>query len=217
MEQKQKTTWNEDRYLSILIQRNILMILTVFLSLSLLAGLVIIKDLNNKKIIEPYLIEYNETLNQFVAIDSETKKSYTAQEIIKESFITQYIQNREGIKSYLIEENVNKVRVFSAPVIYQDFLKNSKEDIMALSSSGKSSYYAINFTSLTYMSPNKIEVKFQKTLFVGETETWKKNFRVILVFDFYDLELAAEEARINPLGFQVTYYRLIEEKSLTGQ
>jgi fumarate reductase subunit C len=51
MEQKQKTTWNEDRYLSILIQRNILMILTVFLSLSLLAGLVIIKDLNNKKII----------------------------------------------------------------------------------------------------------------------------------------------------------------------
>jgi type IV secretion system protein VirB8 len=204
--------WYSDRYMSILIQRNFLILFTTIISFGILLCLIIIKNLQETKSIEPYIIEYDKNTGITSVVDTASKKEYTAQEAIKESLLYQYIISREGIKLSTIEETMNYVRVSSAAKVYEDYVKNIAQDLNLLRTSGKVTKFKIDINSITYLSTNKVEIKFTKTLIADDNPINTRKLSTIIVFDFKELDATLDDLRINPLGFQISYYKMSEEK-----
>lgn len=214
LSRKKDTNWTEERVLNLQIQRNFLMVANVIAIFVLFVSLLMIKQLYADREIKPYIIEYDKKSGMLSMVDSSTKKEYTSQEAVKESLFVDYLKQREGLESYSIEAHINKVRIMSSKEIYKSFIENATQDISILQSSGRNSKYDIDITSITYLSPNKVEIKFKKKLIAGDRIISTRYFKVLLVFDFFDLEATVDDLRLNPLGFQITYYRLLEEKIL---
>ena len=209
--------WYEDRYSAILIQRNFLILFSTFMSLSIIIALIVIKNFQENKSIEPFLIEYDKNTGMMTTVDFATKKEYTAQEAVKESYVIQYLKYREVPKLTVIEDIANFVRVMSAPNIYDEYLAQLSQDLALLRNSGKVTDFKINITSMVYLSSSKVDIKFNKILTADDNIVFTKPMRVILNFVFADIDSSIDDLRLNPLGFQINYYKIIEEKNVLNQ
>lgn len=213
--QNKEQGWYEDRYISILIQRNFLILFTTFISLGLLICLVIIKNIYDGNSVEPYILEYDKATGIMTVVESQSKKEYTAQQAIKESLLTRYVENREGINLSNIEETMNYTRVMSHPQIYDEYVKTIGIDLnMLRETGGKIIGFKTELLSITYFSATKVDIKFVKYLIADNKILSTRKFKASISFGFVDLEASVEDLRLNPLGFQVSYYRVIEEKTL---
>ena len=90
--------WYQDRYASVAIQRNFLLLFSVFVSLALFVCLMVVKSLQEGKASEPYLIEYDKKSGYMTIVEAKSKQEYTAQQAVKESMLLQYISKREAPK-----------------------------------------------------------------------------------------------------------------------
>ena len=204
--------WYSDRYMSVLVQRNFLFIFAIISCFGVLVSLIFIKDLYEKKYIDPYLIQVDDKNGIMTIIDPESKKSYTAHEVVKDYFIKKYIDAREAYKTSSIEEDINLVRIFSSKAVYNEYIKEVKKDVMALKSIGFNARYETKILSYLYIDSKRLEIRFQKQALSDDNQGDISRFKLILVFDFLDLELSYEDRMLNPLGFQILYYSLVEDK-----
>lgn len=209
-----KKNWSKDEYSSILIQRNLIIIFSIFLSFSLMISLIILKKFYNSHGVEPYIIEYNNQSGLLTKVDAKTKQEYTANQTIKESILYQYINNREKVNIFDIEEKINFIRINSTSEIYSEFIKYSQAEIAKLKQFSTIATYDIEFKSITYLSLNRVEIKFNKLIKNNEEILNSQETRAIITFRFVDLDLSSQEILLNPLGFQVTSYILKQEKNL---
>lgn len=205
--------WYVDRYMSLAVQRNFLFIFAAISSFVILIAMVVIKNLYEQKSISPYLIEVDKQSNIITMVDSITKEVYTAQEAIKEYFFLKYIQAREGYKESNSEEYNEILRTYSSPYIYEDYKQSSKKVSYDAQRFARDAVVEVKIRSITYMSPERVEIRFAREFY--SLESGKKstyNFTLNMSFKFINLESNLLERRINPLGFQVTRYLLLEER-----
>ncbi len=205
--------WYQDRYVSVAIQRNFLLLFSLFTSCSLLFCLVLIKRFYENKANEPYLIEYDKKTGYMTVVESKSKKEYTAQQAVKESMLLQYINKREAPQLSTLEEDMNYVRVTTAAKIYNDYLNNIGSNIRILKNSGVNPKYEIKVKSLQYLAANRVQINITKNIIVDEKIVSKADYNIIMTFGFVDIEMPVEDMRVNPLGFQVTYYYVNEIKT----
>ena len=205
--------WYSERYSSVAIQRNFLLIFSVFISLALLICLIIVKNLQEGKATAPYLIEYDKKTGYMTIVEEKSKKEYTAQQAVKESMVMQYLYHREGIKLTTIEEDMNYVRVNTLSQLYNAYSTNISKDISKLRSAGQVAKYDIKVNSISYLAANRVKVGITKTLVADDVNISSMDYNIVIGFNFAELELPIEDMRINPLGFQVTFYNATEIKT----
>ena len=99
--------WYQDRYVSVAIQRNFLLLFSLFISGALLVCLILIKRFQENKVNDPYLIEYDKKTGYMTVVETKSKKEYTAQQAVKESMLLQYIDRREAPRLVTLEEDMN--------------------------------------------------------------------------------------------------------------
>jgi len=205
--------WYKDRYTSISIQRNFLLLFSVFASFSLLICLIIVQRLQENKANDPYLIEYDKKSGYMTIVETKSKKEYTAQQAVKESMILQYINKREAPFLATLEEDINYVRVTTAAKIYSDYLSDIGTSIRELKSAGMNPKYEIQVKSLQYLAANRVQVTIAKNIVVDGKQMSSTNYNIVISFGFVDIEMPIDDMRINPLGFQISYYRKNEIKT----
>ena len=71
--------WYQDRYMSVSIQRNFLLLFSIFVSIALLICLIVVKKLQEGKASDPYLIEYDNKSGLMTIVEAKSKEEYTAQ------------------------------------------------------------------------------------------------------------------------------------------
>ena len=210
---EEMTNWYQDRYSSVAIQRNFLLLFSVFTCGALLVCLMILKSLQEQKGAEPYLVEYDKNSGYMTIVEAQSKKEYTAQQAVKESMVLQYLYHREAPKLTTIEEDMNYVRVSTASLIYDNYTSSVSKLVRELRSAGQIAKYDIKIKSLSYLASNRIQLTITRKLIGDNKEISSTDYKIVITFAFVDLEVPIDDLRINPLGFQVQYYNVVPMKT----
>lgn len=209
------SNWYKDRYQSVLVQRKLLVGVTLLSLGCALVTAVSIMQLTPLKTIEPFVIQVDQRSGITQTVNPLTVQELTANEAVTNYFIVQYIRAREGYSRTDLARAYTTVRLMSeANRVFTryrtDIDPNNPESNTARL--GANIIRTVKFQSINYLAPQQVQAR---VLFEDRNETGAvvaRGYRVItLAFEYIKLELSAEERYINPLGFRVTAYRIDED------
>jgi type IV secretion system protein VirB8 len=205
--------WYADRYQFVIVQRNVLAIVTVLA----LAGLGIttfaVARIADSKTFEPYVIEVESKSGITTLVDNQTVQKYTADEMVIRYFLHTYVTAREGYDITRYEYDYNKVvRLFSSPEVYNAFYAQINPSFEGSDSPvkyGRSISRVVKVKSISFLDNTyrKAQVRIEVDQVGTGVASWTKHYIVTADFQFFPLALSPEERYINPLGFQITGYR----------
>ncbi|WP_322497967.1 VirB8 family type IV secretion system protein [Candidatus Cyrtobacter comes] len=208
-------TWSNDRYGSILVQRNLLLLITVILLLVMFVSIMTIRYLRSTKSVEPFIIEIEKKTGVPTVVEPVSIQMYSADEAVRRSLIWQYITAREEYNNSTYSFNfMNTVRVLSSPdVYYGDYrpkfgIANPKSPYNLY---GNASSIKVSLKSMIFPTKNSVQVRLLREV-MGNIGM-KSDKIVFMEFEFKNIEMNNMERMINPLGFQVTLYRIEDERS----
>jgi type IV secretion system protein VirB8 len=210
-----KKNWYADRYQTVIVQRNFLVLLTMICLFGIIVSVLAVIKVSSSKTIEPFVIEIEEKTGITNVIRPLLKEKFTHEEALTRYFIMKYMNARETYDSASFEYNYSTVtRILSSSEVYSDFRRSivadNPQSPLRLGSRGERTIKVISITPLTTAAGQRgftSQIRFVST----NTLTGSKNYVATMNYIYQDLELNKDERDINPLGFQVTGYRIDEE------
>jgi len=209
-------SWYEDKYQSVIIQRNVLLILTVVALAGLGFSIASVATLNASKTFEPFLIQVEENTGIVTTVDKKSMEKYTADEAIIKYFLVKYIQARDGYNADDFQYFVSKVaRTLSATDVYRSFRAEidgaNKSSPIHL---GRGAVREVEIKSLSKLEPKRWQVRYAVVEYrmPDYSEKNREHFIATINFDFLNVDLSQSERYINPLGFQVLSFRKDKEQ-----
>ncbi len=212
---KKTKNWYADRYQSAIIQRNFLLLVTLASLLGALIANWAVKSQVNSKTFEPYVIEVEEKTGIVTLVTESSLMQYAGNEAVKRYFVMQYINAREGYDPANYQYNYGRVvRLFSARSVYDEFrayVSKSNPQSPVNLPSGMTRH--VTLKSLTFLDDKKSVAQVRVVIEIRRAgELVEEQHRIAtLNFLFAPVELDYQERLINPLGFQVTSYRIDED------
>lgn len=215
------STWYKDRYQVMIIQRNILLLMTVVTLGAIVFCALTIQYLTKQRTIEPFVIEISEKTGVATVVDQQSVEKFKADEVITRYFIVHYIKSRESFDITRYKHNYNNiVRLLSTGGIYNNFVwslqLNTDKSIVARL--GKAIVRDVKILSISFLKQEpgaqgrnvQVRIKTEDRSRGGNLIS-SANFIINMEFDFVDMNLKIEDRYINPLGFVVTSYIIDEE------
>jgi len=205
--------WYEERYDNITVQRNLLFVLLlVLLCLSIISIGVVAYVVNTKRF-DPFVIQIDDTTGMAKIVNPISSNILNGNEALAQYFIKKYVIARETYNPVDFTTEANKnVRLLSSNAIYWDYrgyLKNDEVNPVI-------KYGQKNTTFLLVKSWSKLDdKKYMLRFSINETAGARNTFNRIAVveFDYIPMELTETDRDVNPLGFQVTGYRVDDDSS----
>tara|TARA_B110000259_G_scaffold188489_1_gene248156 strand:- start:13877 stop:14527 length:651 start_codon:yes stop_codon:yes gene_type:complete len=201
-------SWYYDRYVTVVVQRNILLLMVIACLISISFAMIFVKYVTASKSLEPYVVEIEEKTGIATLISMKDNKEYTSKEVTKEYFITQFVTS---FKSYNVRTHNSDrkiVRLFSSPS--SDIFNKFKTQSSKYKNAG--SYAEVKIKSIVYTSDNSAQIRILQNLRGPEGEKEKHELlKISFVFN-PKINLIYEDRMVNPYGFQIIQYSSIEEK-----
>ena len=218
--------WYLDKYQNVLVQRNILALVTVLALLGTAFAVLAVYNLAPLKSVEPYLLKIDEKSGIVQKVEPVQRNEYAANESVDKYFVSKYIMARESYNPSILRFNYNMVRVMSTPEVFYIFRNmvdpaNPESAAALLKSVGVRD---VKFKSISYIqnppinnraaevTPTKImQARFIGTNRLPNASAEQIHFIATVSFEYAILNLTDEEQLINPLGFTVTNYQVQRE------
>ncbi len=199
-------SWYSNRYQIVIVQRNILLLFTLISMLSVAVAVLFVKNIMSSKSLEPYVIEVESKTGVATIVNQLTAQNFTGDQMMRRYFINQFIQAASGYDPKTYKQDVDKVRLFSTPDVYNDFRNriNARE-------LGIDSRIEVRIKSVQYTDANTAQVRILRVINNSDKTSANKDEVITMNFFFTDLNLTMEERLINPLGFQVSKYSIADE------
>ncbi|WP_316354624.1 VirB8 family type IV secretion system protein [Candidatus Trichorickettsia mobilis] len=205
--------WYEERYDSIIVQRNILfMLLLIFVILSIISIISVAVVINSKRF-DPFVIQIDETTGMAKIVNPTSSQMLEGNDSLARYFIKKYVIARETYNPVDFDTQAKQiVRLFSSSstfFTYLGYLKNQDVNPGVI-------YGQKNTTYLTVKSWSKLDAKKYMLRFsISETSENKRVFNKLAIIDFnyVAMDLTETERDINPIGFQVQGYRVDDDNS----
>ncbi len=210
---KKLRNWYEERYDKIIVQRNLLFILLVFLLILSIISVAVIAFVINTKRFDPFVIQIDDTTGMAKIVNPITSSAINGNEALAQYFIKKYVIARETYNPVDFDKEAKKtVRLLSSSSIYWEYrgyLKN--ESVNPSIRYGQKNTTFLLVKSWSKLSENKYILRFS----INETGGARNIFNKIAVveFKYTPMELKEQEKDINPIGFQVTGYRVDDDSS----
>jgi len=224
---KDISNWYSDRYGSVLIQRNILLILLVITLLCIIAGVFTVGNIAIQYTIKPFVIDIDKKSGITNIVDPLVHKDLSASEALNRYFITKYIAARETYCSVSAKYNYwTVVRLLSSEDIYRSFKRSVYEPSSPLNTYGvqycsefklNSIQFFTNTDPKTGAEKTTSVVRFIITVLNGDSVVSKSYKIATLEYTYKQMELSMEDRNVNPLGFQITAYRSDQEINVNGE
>ncbi|AHC38876.1 VirB8 family type IV secretion system protein [Ehrlichia muris] len=206
-------SWHVSRYNSVVIQRNMLLFFTTVALSAVGISVFVISNISKNRTIEPFVVEIEKKSGITTLVNPTSVKQYSADEVLNNHFIIEYVRSRELFDPNNFQYNYyTKVRLFSNQTTYGEFRSwirlSNPASPLNLYANVTSGYLKIR--SLQHLRPGNVQVRFSLE-FDHPNGTIKKDRIATLSFQYATLEMNEQERQINPLGFQITYYRADDE------
>lgn len=205
--------WYEERYDTIIVQRNILFVLLLLLIFLVALSVIAVTVIVNTKRFDPFVIQVDETTGMAKIVNPTSSEVLDGNEALARYLIKKYVIARETYNPVDFDTRARQViRLCSTSSVYFSYLgyiKNKEVDPSVI-------YGQKNTTFLTVKSWSKLDkTKYMLRFSVTETDGSKKVFNKLAIVDFnyVALSLNDDELDINPVGFQVQGYRVDDDNS----
>lgn len=216
------SNWYADRYGSILIQRNILLIFIVAILICLAFAILMLGKIAVSHKIEPLVIQIEDKtgIPSIVNPLAPDSVALTGNEALNRYFIVMYIRNRETYCANSYEYNYRTVvRLLSAPDVYSSFINSLNSDKNSpLVIYGNSICTDIELRSILPISSDAktgtytVQIRFNEVGIKGQQFTNPK--LATLTFSYPQNQMTLQDRLVNPLGFRVTSYSSSDEVSI---
>lgn len=223
----EKRNWYNDRYQFVLLQRNILVVLTGISLLCSLAATFSISQLAPLKSVEPFVIQVDQNTGVTQVVNPLKVRELTGQESINNYFMVQYIRARESFlgtpdRNYI---NYNLVRVLSGNETFAEYqasiiLSNPESPGARLGVKGSRE---VQIGSIKFLDKRElpggeesrrylVKVRIVERGGAGSSKVLQQ--LILIEFKYTELDLTVEDRYLNPIGFRVLGYR-VDNDNLT--
>ncbi|MBI1276436.1 hypothetical protein GC177_10790 [bacterium] len=206
--------WYADRYQAMVVQRNILALVTLISLVATLISALSVSLLTPLKSVQPFVIQVDEKSGMTQVVTPLSRKELESQKELAQYFVIKYVRAREAYDAALYTENYKTVRLMSEAKIAEEYKKlfNSNNPQSPSNLYGQEIKRVINVRSFQFTGDNSAQVRIRVTL-EGDTVINKDpvDYIVWVSYEFQALELTAEQRYINPVGFKVTSYTVDQE------
>lgn len=200
-------SWYSNRYQIVMVQRNVLLLFTLVSMFSVAVAVIFVKNVMSSKSIEPYVIEVEQKSGVATIVNQLTAENFTGDQAIRRYFTNEFIHAASGYDPKTYKQDVEKVRLFSTPVVYADFRNriNARE-------LGADASIEVRIKSIQPLNNNTVQIRLARQIVKKDSPTQTKDEVITMGFFFApEMTLTMEERLINPLGFQVNKYAIAEE------
>lgn len=218
---KQIKNWYQDRYETVLIQRNILFVIVAAFVVIFGFTIIGVIKLNSTKVYEPFIVQIEENTGIITKVNNKSVREISAQKAVRNASLVKYILARESYDYADYQFNFfTVVRLMSSTDTYSAFKSavspsNSKSPISLgfdykIDAKIKS---IVDFDEKT----NLVQIRISKTKFPTKSSHEKSrketDYVITLRYAYRDIKLTETQRYINPLGIQIIGYRIDEEQS----
>lgn len=213
----EKKNWYTDRYQYAIVQRNILIFVTIFSLTAVGLSVYAVAYLAKGKSFEPYVIQIEKKTGITTKINQASLEEYKANESIIKYFIHKYVLARESYDVADYEYNYGMVvALLSNSEVRSEFSKEINDPASPKNpiNYGTNVKLIVGFKSISFIDKAKNTVQARISIAKkvrGSGQDVLSHYIVTLNYGFFDLSLSSEQRYVNPLGFQVTSYRIDEE------
>ena len=217
-----KHNWYTDRYSIAVYQRNFLMLFLLVTVVVMFMGVVYINLISQKKTVDPFVVEIEEKSGIPTVVDQKSKTEYTSKESINNFFIYKYVRARENydFRDYLYNY-FTVVRVLSSGGIFKKFYveNNKRNPDSRVNEYGRKTVIIAKIKSVIDITNKQDKSKNaqskQVRLLIQHIQknriVLEEHKVIVMKYKFENLNLEFEERLINPLGFQVIFYKINDE------
>ena len=183
-------------------------LLIMGLSIGAIAGLTPLKS------VTPFVIrvDNNTGATDIVTQLKTAEKSYG--EVINKYWLAQYVGYRESYDWQTVQSTYNATNLLSAPPVQSEFAKLYNKNPAAPHLVLKDQFKVIVKVSAISFIGEMAQVRFEKHLIPlanGVTKPAPQKMIATVAFEYQNKPLQETDRLINPLGFQVTSYRVDPE------
>lgn len=217
--------WYQDKYQHVLVQRNLLALVTVVSMLVALVAVFTVARLAPQKSVEPYLLQIEEKTGITQKVEPITRTQLANDDAVNRYFVAQYLRLREGYNPTVRIYNDNVVRVMSNSNMFYQYRRtidpaNPASLAARLKGVGQRS---VKISSMQYITnpvargdaettPERImQVRFSTTDIVPNAPDLTEQWVATITFVYANIDLNETERLLNPIGFRVVNYQVERE------
>ncbi len=205
--------WYEERYDSMVVQRNLLLLLVFVCIVSVVLSVMSVTKIATSKKFDPFVIQIDEKTGSAKVVTPVAEDILTRDDSITRYFIKKYIVARESYNPVdFATQGMETVRVLSHPMIfmlYRSYING--QDTNPVTKYGQSNTTYVTMKSWSRIEEKKYLVRFAIHETAGSKRVYNK-IAVVLI-EYASMELREEERDINPLGFQIMGYGVSDDDS----
>ena len=207
------SSWYQERYDRLSAQRNTLLVLVILCFIAVAASSIAVINIANSRKFSPFVIQVEKDTGEAIVVNPISTTVLSGDDQLNRFFIKKYVTARETYNSVDFNTLTKKtIRLMSPNNIYRQYLgyiRNEETDPSII-------YGTENTTYLTVRSWSRIEDKkyiFRFSITETEKDMLSVNKIAVVSIDYVPMELTEKERDINPVGFQVTAYRVDDDNS----
>lgn len=217
----QAKNWYKDKYQFVLVQRNILAVISVVALFCSAIAVFAVMRLTPQKSVEPFVIQIDEKSGIVERVDPVTRTELTANEAIDRYFVAKYVRARENYLLGAFRDNYNMVRVMSNPVVFQNYRQSISENnpqspVVVLKREGTRQ---VEFKSISFINGGETrdgeKIVQARLLFKDSGPKLpglvESHYIATMAFQYSNIDLNESERYLNPLGFIVNNYTIEKE------
>ena len=207
--------WYHDYYAGVVVQRNILLLLNILMVAVVLASVFSVNYVMDMRTIQPFVVQVESSTGITSIVDPiSASTAINGDDAIDEYFIVMYLRARETYDNANYEYNYQTItKLLSNSSVYSDlrrFISDPKQSPINRYSGNTNT--TLEIRSIQLLKPGEqAQIRFRLVEHGASSKTIDRI--ATLNYGFYPMELSAEQRFINPLGFQVTNYRVDDEFS----
>lgn len=210
---KATQNWYEERSDKIIVQRNLLMILLIILTSFMVIATLVIAFVVNSKQFDPFVIQLDDNTGRAVIVTPVSSTLLAADDSLTRYFIKKYLIARETYNpvdfTTIARTTVRLLSTSSVYYNYLGFIRNKDNDPVLKYAQDNTTFLTIK--SWSKLAQDKYIVRFSITETSGDQRVFNKIS--VISFSYVPMELTDVELDINPVGFQVSGYRVDDDNS----
>ena len=223
------SNWYSDRYNSIVIQRNLLLILLIASVIIVAVSVFVVGNISSTFKIQPFVIDVEDRTGITEIVNPLANKELTSNDSLNKYFLMKYVNAREGYSTESWRYNyLTVVRLLSTPTIYRSFrrfLNTSPASPLVIYGNQLATSVAFRSVQLFpgeeikpgIMGDSQAVIRFTVYLDNGSGSQGRSIHKILTVnYRYEQSEMSEEDRQINPLGFYITSYRSDVESNVVN-